>query len=631
MSDPAASALWLLLLRLIFPAPPSDAAASHCLLPSPRNVHFISRNMKNILHWLPPEGIAENKLNYKVKYLIYGTDKWIKYPECKNINQTWCDLSHGTYNHKEQYHARVKVSLNRNCSVWAESPRFNPFTDTAIDPPAFSLSSTENSISVTMVPPEKWKRNPREEPVYLHEIYSGLQYNVSVFNKNINKRWMFCIQNNRLEVQQLQPNTIYCVTVQIFITPLLFSELSEEHCIPTLKADPAFKQTATVIFGYTLPGLLLVLIILVSSCCLYRYTHLVKQTYPKNLILKYSQSCGRDNFVPSEKIVVNFITVNVVEEHKSFPENYQQRIGNGYINADTGAGNCAEEKASKKVLGNNNFLEKDNVLKDEQNRSEVKLAELESPQALGQTHNDEAVAYEFDVRTEQMTPVQEKEQIFSCICEPDCAPHNSQTELPIYGTKQDYCPQFGTQDPNTSFSQQFKEVLLNERQSASLHLYDAEVPLINLMADEPNCAFCSECDVIADICLVPEPKELLLDEKEAVLKEPHTLLSLLTQKTASKHHQIGTRSKENQETGMEDEQKKTMDWNPWTGRMYLSPLLNITKEDKIDPKNYEESLEEALLFRLYESHCSEDLLGRYENMYLLQLKEHWGLHIEMQP
>ncbi|XP_029141460.1 interleukin-20 receptor subunit alpha [Protobothrops mucrosquamatus] len=144
--------------------------------------------MKNILHWLPPEGIAENKLNYKVKYLIYGTDKWIKYPECKNINQTWCDLSQETYNHKEQYHARVKVSLKGNCSVWAESPRFNPFTETTIDPPAFSLSSTENSISVTVVPPEKWKRNPREEPIYLQEIYSGLQYNVSVFNKNINKR-----------------------------------------------------------------------------------------------------------------------------------------------------------------------------------------------------------------------------------------------------------------------------------------------------------------------------------------------------------------------------------------------------------------------------------------------------------
>ncbi|KAM6464608.1 interleukin-20 receptor subunit alpha-like isoform 2-T2 [Liasis olivaceus] len=634
MSDPAASALWLLLLRLVLPAPPPEVAASHCLLPSPRNVHFISRNMKNILHWLPPEGIAENKLVYKVKYLVYGQDKWIKYPECKNLSQTWCDLSHATCNHKEQYHARVKVSLNGTCSAWAESPRFNPFTDTTINPPAFSLSSTEKSISVIVVPPEKWKGNPREEPVYLHEIYPGLQYNVSVFNRNINKRWMFCIQNNRLEVHQLQSNTIYCVTVQVYITPLLFSELSEDHCITTLK-DSVFKQTSTVIFGYTLPGLLIVLIILVSSCCLYRYTHLVKQTYPKNLILKYSKSCGRDNFVPSEKIVVNFITVNVVEEHKSFLENCRL-TGNGYINVETGEGSCVEGKASKNGLGNNNFFKKDIILKNEQNGNKPKLTEFESPQASGQMRNDEVVVYEFDVRAEQVVPVQEEQQMFSSkdgICEPNCAMRNSQatmSELPIYGTEQDYCPQFDRQDPDTCFGQQLRKVFLNERKSASVQLYDAEVPLINLVTDEPSQAFCPECDVRADICLAPDPKEPFLDEKKVPLKQPHTLVSLITQKTTSKHHQIGTRASEDQETEMEEEQNKIVDWNSWTGKIYLSSLSDVTKEDKIDKKRYEESLEEALLFRLYESHYSEDLLGRYENMYLLQLKEHWGLHIEMQ-
>lgn len=331
--------------------------------------------------------------------------------------------------------------------------------------------------------------------------------------------------------------------------------------------------------------------------------------------------------------MVNFITVNVLEEHKSFTDNDQRRTGNGYINAETGVGRCVEKKASKKGLGNNNFLEKDIVLKNEQNGSKLKLADLESPQASGQ-HNDEVVVYEFDVRAEQMTPVQEKQQMFSCICEPDCALHNSQaamSELPIYGTKQGYSPQFDTQAPDTSFRQQVKKVLVHERNSASLQLYDAEVPLINFMADEPNQAHsCSECDVMADICLVPDPKKAFLDEKEAALKEPHALLSLITQKTTSKLHRTGTRTRENQETGMEEEQSKTVDWNPWTGRMYLSSLPVVTKEDKIDPPKYEESLEEALLFRLYESHCSEDLLGRYENMYLLQLKEHWGLHIEMQ-
>lgn len=45
--------------------------ATHCSLPSPMNVHFVSKNMKNVLHWLPPEGIAAEKVNYTVKYLMY--------------------------------------------------------------------------------------------------------------------------------------------------------------------------------------------------------------------------------------------------------------------------------------------------------------------------------------------------------------------------------------------------------------------------------------------------------------------------------------------------------------------------------------------------------------------------------
>uniref|UniRef100_A0A670JAW7 Fibronectin type-III domain-containing protein n=1 Tax=Podarcis muralis TaxID=64176 RepID=A0A670JAW7_PODMU len=69
------SALGLLLLRLaVVPAPAEPvASALRCTLPSPRNVHFVSRNLKNVLHWLPPEGIPEDKLIYSVKYLVYGT------------------------------------------------------------------------------------------------------------------------------------------------------------------------------------------------------------------------------------------------------------------------------------------------------------------------------------------------------------------------------------------------------------------------------------------------------------------------------------------------------------------------------------------------------------------------------
>ncbi|KAJ6660192.1 hypothetical protein lerEdw1_018119 [Lerista edwardsae] len=130
-----ASGIVLYTITSLLPFP----TASRCSLPSPRNVHFVSRNMKNVLHWLPPEGLAEDELSYSVKYLIYGTDKWIKNSACKNISRTWCDLSLETYDHKELYHASVKASSKCTCSSWAESLRFNPLTDCKERPKPFPV------------------------------------------------------------------------------------------------------------------------------------------------------------------------------------------------------------------------------------------------------------------------------------------------------------------------------------------------------------------------------------------------------------------------------------------------------------------------------------------------------------
>uniref|UniRef100_A0A8C0GWD9 Interleukin 20 receptor subunit alpha n=1 Tax=Chelonoidis abingdonii TaxID=106734 RepID=A0A8C0GWD9_CHEAB len=287
----------------------------YCSLPSPRNVHFESKNLKNILHWSPPEELGEGVL-YKVKYLIYGIGKWIKKSECKNISRTWCDLSNETYNHEDQYYASVKAFFSGSCSRWTETARFNPLTDTKIDPPAVTVSSTEKSVSIVLTAPEKWKRTPEEESISLYQVYSGLQYNVSVLNKKTKKRWVFSIKNNTLVVPRLESNTVYCVNVQTYVTtPLLLSGFSKEHCIATLK-----EQTVTIVFGCILPIILTGLIISMAGYYVYRYIHVSKQKHPANLVLHYTDKCDERVFIPSEKVVVNFITINMMGEYKTSQE-----------------------------------------------------------------------------------------------------------------------------------------------------------------------------------------------------------------------------------------------------------------------------------------------------------------------
>uniref|UniRef100_A0A8C4Y0L0 Interleukin 20 receptor subunit alpha n=1 Tax=Gopherus evgoodei TaxID=1825980 RepID=A0A8C4Y0L0_9SAUR len=227
----------------------------------------------------------------------YGIGKWIKKSECKNISRTWCDLSNETYNHEDQYYASVKAFFSGNCSRWTETARFNPLTDTKIDPPAVTVSSTEKSISIVLTAPEKWKRTPEEESISLYQVYSGLQYNVSVLNKKTKKRVSLKRCQKSLNAAHSHPP-------------------SRQQC----DRYPTVEQTVTIVFGCILPIILTGLIISMAGYYVHRYTHVSKQKHPTNLVLHYTDKCDERVFIPSEKIVVNFITINMMGEYKTSQE-----------------------------------------------------------------------------------------------------------------------------------------------------------------------------------------------------------------------------------------------------------------------------------------------------------------------
>uniref|UniRef100_A0A672UIM3 Interleukin 20 receptor subunit alpha n=1 Tax=Strigops habroptila TaxID=2489341 RepID=A0A672UIM3_STRHB len=416
-----------------------------CSLPNPRNVHFESINMKNVLHWSAPEGTGHGVL-YKVKYLVYGVGKWIRKPECRNINRTWCDLSSETSDYEEQYYASVKAFLNGMCSDWIETTRFNPLTDTKIDPPMVSVSSTEKSISIILTAPEKWKKSPEEESVSLLQVYPGLQYNVSVLNKKTKKRWWFSISNTTLVVPWLEPGTAYCVSAQIHVTtPLLHSGFSKEYCIATLKGMS--DEAMTVIFGYVLPIMLAVLFISMICYCVHKYIHVSKQKHPTNLVSVLC--CGMERvFIPCEKIVVNLITVNGDEYKPSRESSHlSERKSPRYYTVYSGT----EEKdlPSKEVLETKHLLEtshEETSLEEEilaggdQTGNWPSCGHPGTKNTLRQK-SAETVEYEHDVRAEDFSPAQELQEKTSAprglLGEPQVALGN----LENMKTGQPYCPQ----------------------------------------------------------------------------------------------------------------------------------------------------------------------------------------------
>ncbi|KAM6081590.1 interleukin-20 receptor subunit alpha isoform 2-T2 [Chlamydotis macqueenii] len=590
---PRRGAAWLLLLLVLLPPPPAAHADLYCSLPNPRNVHFESINMKNVLHWLAPEGTGDGVL-YKVKYSVYGVGKWIRKSECRNINRTWCDLSSETSDYEEQYYGSVKAFLNGMCSNWMETTRFNPLTDTKIDPPMVSVSSTEKSISIVLTAPEKWKTNPEEESVSLLQVYPGLRYNVSVLNKKTKKRWWFSISNNTLVVPWLEPGTAYCVSAQIYVTtPLLHSGFSKEYCIATLK-DRTADETATIVFGYILPIMLAVLFISMTCYCVHRYTRVSKQKHPTNLVWHYTDKCKEMVFIPCEKIVVNLITVNVDDYKPSQESSHRsERKSPRYYTVYNGAE--GKESPSSKVLETTHLLD---ISREEISHEVDILAEgsqTENWPSYGQPgtkdtlqqKNAETVEYEHDVRAEDFSPGQKLEDL--SLKDKTFAPRE----------------------------------LLGEPEIA---LGD----LINMKTGQP---YCPQAEVRAtDSCLGQKIEELnlkIVDTADELPSETHiNLVDLDTEKSGQTSYPQLEKIAQGL-TEKEGGQTILVDWDPHTGRLYIPTLSSVENQVCEGVFKSDHPDKEGILSRLYEKEVSDES-SEDQEMYLLQFKEQWGLHVEME-
>ncbi|CAM5132935.1 unnamed protein product [Natator depressus] len=587
-----AGAPWLFMLQLLLPSPGAQADL-YCSLPSPRNVHFESKNLKNILHWSSPEELGEGVL-YKVKYLIYGIGKWIKKSECKNISRTSCDLSNETYNHEDQYYASVKAFFNGNCSRWTETARFNPLTDTKIDPPAVTVSSTEKSISIVLTAPEKWKRTPVEESISLYQVYSGLQYNVSVLNKKTKKKWVFSIKNNTLLVPRLESNTVYCVSVQTYVTtPLLLSGFSKEHCIATLK-DPTVEQTITIVYGCILPIILTGVIISMAGYYVHRYIHVSKQKHPANLVLHYTDKRDERIFIPSEKIVVNCITINMMGEYKTSQETINLIGRTSHSCNSIHDESRVDDKPLKRALEVKDSVDTSEDVNILPVLEQYGICQHGFHYALGQ-RNEGVVEYELDVRPADLFPVQ---NLTECGLTEKSAPRELLDEPQITlrdftdnKMGQPYCPQLDVQVTDMCSVQKLKELNWKEEAAASEELLDD--PQTDLGTEKIGQSYCPQL------------------------------------KTITQSLQDQTRTTEVEE---EDEQTILVDWDPHTGRLYIPTLSSFesdTREEVFEHEVCDQPAKEGLLSKLYESQASDEPSENQEP-YLLQFKEQWGLHVKME-
>ncbi|NWU69016.1 I20RA protein, partial [Pterocles burchelli] len=427
-----------------------------------------------------------------------------------------------------------------------------------IGPPMVSLSSTENSISIILTAPEKWKRSPEGESVSLLQVYPGLQYNVSVFNKKTKKQWFFSISNNTLVVPWLEPGTVYCISAQIYVTtPLLHSGFSKEYCIATWK-DKTTDEAITIVFGYVLPIMLAVLFISMTCYCVHKYIHVSKQKHPTNLIWHYTDKCKERVFIPHEKIVINLMTVNM-DEYKPSQESshISERKRPHYYTVYSGTE--GKDLPSKEVLETKHLLdvsyEEDILAEGDQSRNRPSYGQLVTKNTLRQK-NAGTIEYEHDVRAENFSP-----------------------------------------------GQKLEDLSLQEKTSAPSRLLDEpQIALGDLINMKSGWSYCPQLEVrAADPCLGQKTEELNLKTVDAADELPEK----------------------------EGEQTVLVDWDPHTRRLYIPTLSSVENQVCEGVFKCNDPDKEGIFSRLYEKEVSDES-SEDQEMYLLQFKEQWGLHVEME-
>ncbi|KAA0702370.1 hypothetical protein E1301_Tti015719 [Triplophysa tibetana] len=96
--------------------------------------------------WVPPDGAPLNAL-YQVQQSIYGQSEWQIVPECNMTQETTCYLGNLISPSED---IKVKVGLFQgNGSFWSSGKRIR-FVNMKLLAPEFHLSSTTNSVKVTI-------------------------------------------------------------------------------------------------------------------------------------------------------------------------------------------------------------------------------------------------------------------------------------------------------------------------------------------------------------------------------------------------------------------------------------------------------------------------------------------------
>lgn len=174
---------------------------------------------------------------------------------------------------------------------------------------------------------------------------------------------------------------------------------SKKQCVSTLKGQTSALEVK-IVFWYVLPVSVTVFIFFVMGFSVYRYIRVGKEKHPANLILIYGNELEKRFFVPAEKIVMNFITLNILEDSKTSHKDLSVMEKSNDVldlNEPSEHQEPHQEEMEVKHLGYASHL-MDILCDSEESTKGTSLTQQESLSRATPTDKT-VIEYEYDVRT----------------------------------------------------------------------------------------------------------------------------------------------------------------------------------------------------------------------------------------
>ncbi|NWR70285.1 INAR1 protein, partial [Centropus unirufus] len=200
-------------------------------LKSPQDIQVYAVNTNFTLRWNYTGNDTDVTFSAEYRFDDYELSvmEWKEVPGCQNVTRTECDFSSAITKYEDKHHLRIRAERREEVSPWSNIFEMIPCFIAQIGPPGVELQSTNGAIKIKISSPEA----NQDQKIWINDLI--FSYNLVIWENSSNAE----VRSQRIVpiqiIDDLAPNTTYCLKVQAIIPSEPEGLFSPIHCVKTTR------------------------------------------------------------------------------------------------------------------------------------------------------------------------------------------------------------------------------------------------------------------------------------------------------------------------------------------------------------------------------------------------------------